>query len=104
MNLRSITYIVLVISISSWFTLLFGEYTIRKLYPYETLKTNPDSGETADWDELVINNFKIKKIHVGEEFAEDFEDDTDIMGIPIMVWDDHEKLSSYFSKINKEMK
>ena len=57
---------------------IFTDYTKSR-----TLKTDPDSGDTSDWDELVINNFKIKKIHVGEEFAEDFEDDTDIMGIPI---------------------
>jgi len=57
---------------------IFTDYTKSR-----TLKTDPESGDTSDWDELVINNFKIKKIHVGEEFAEDFEDDTDIMGIPI---------------------
>jgi hypothetical protein len=76
---------------------IFTDYTKSR-----TLKTDPDSGDTSDWDELVINNFKIKKIHVGEEFAEDFEDDTDIMGIPIMVWNDHEKLSSHLSAISKE--
>ena len=78
---------------------IFTDYTKSR-----TLKTDPDSGDTSDWDELVINNFKIKKIHVGEEFAEDFEDDTDIMGIPIMVWNDHEKLSSHLSAISKKTK
>ena len=37
-----------------------------------TLEPDPDSGDTAMWDELVFNNFTIQKIHVGPEFAPDF--------------------------------
>jgi len=37
-----------------------------------TLEPDPDSGDTAMWDELVVNNFTIQKIHVGPEFAPDF--------------------------------
>jgi len=37
-----------------------------------TLEPDPDSGDKAMWDELVVNNFKIQKIHVGPEFSPDF--------------------------------
>ena len=37
-----------------------------------TLDPDPDSGDTALWDELVVNNFKIQKIHVSPEFSPDF--------------------------------
>ena len=39
-----------------------------------TLEPDPDSGDTALWDELVINNFTIQKVHVGQEFGPDFSD------------------------------
>jgi len=38
------------------------------------------------WDELVVNNFKIQKIHVGPEFGPDFEDDDDIDGFPFELY------------------
>ena len=37
-----------------------------------TLEPDPDSGDVAMWDELVVNNFTIQKIHVGPEFGPDF--------------------------------
>ena len=37
-----------------------------------TLEPDPDSGDVAMWDELVVNNFTIQKIHVGPEFSPDF--------------------------------
>jgi len=37
-----------------------------------TLESDPDSGDTAMWDELVVNNFTIQKIHVSPEFSPDF--------------------------------
>ena len=39
-----------------------------------TLEPDPDSGDVAMWDELVINNFTIQKVHVGQEFGPDFSD------------------------------
>jgi len=39
-----------------------------------TLEPDPDSGDVAMWDELVINNFTIQKVHVGAEFGPDFSD------------------------------
>ena len=43
------------------------DYTKKK-----TLEPDPDSGDVAMWDELVVNNFTIQKIHVGPEFSPDF--------------------------------
>ena len=43
------------------------DYTNKK-----TLEPDPDSGDTAMWDELVVNNFTIQKIHVSPEFSPDF--------------------------------
>ena len=52
------------------------------------LRPDPDSGDYEEWDELVVNNIKIIKIHVGPEFAPDFEEDDDIDGFPFQGWDD----------------
>jgi hypothetical protein len=63
------------------------------------LKPDPDSDDKPLWDELVVNNFKIKKIHVGPEFAPDFEEDDDIDGFPFELWDDEGDLADYIWKI-----
>ena len=59
---------------------------------------DPDSGDVAMWDEVVVNNFKIKKIHVGPEFASDFEEDDDIDGFPFQLWDDTGDLADYIAR------
>jgi len=46
---------------------ILTDYTKKR-----TLEPDPDSGETAIWDELVVNNFTIQKIHVSPEFSPDF--------------------------------
>jgi len=46
---------------------ILTDYTKKR-----TLEPDPDSGETAMWDELVVNNFTIQKIHVSPEFSPDF--------------------------------
>ena len=46
---------------------LFISYTMDK-----TQVPDPDSGDTAMWDEIVVNNVKMKKIHVSPEFSPDF--------------------------------
>ena len=46
---------------------LFIAYTMSK-----TQVPDPDSGDTAMWDEIVVNNVKMKKIHVSPEFSPDF--------------------------------
>jgi hypothetical protein len=63
---------------------------------------DPDSGETEPWDELVVNNIKIIKIHVGPEFAPDFEEDDDIDGFPFKGWDDSRELARYIAHTAKK--
>ena len=60
---------------------VFTDYAFNK-----ELVPDPDSGEKAMWDEVVVNNFKIKKIHVTEEFGEDWQDDDDIEGFPFEIY------------------
>ena len=60
---------------------IFTDYAFDK-----ELVPDPDSGDKALWDEIVVNNFKIKKIHVTEEFGEDWQDDDDIEGFPFELY------------------
>ena len=60
---------------------VFTDYAFDK-----ELVPDPDSGDKALWDEVVVNNFKIKKIHVTEEFGEDWQDDDDIEGFPFELY------------------
>tara|TARA_Y100000593_G_scaffold35696_1_gene69678 strand:- start:77 stop:1009 length:933 start_codon:yes stop_codon:yes gene_type:complete len=86
---------------------LFTNYTKKR-----TLKVDPDSGDTPQWDELIVNNFTIKKVHVSEIYAEDFEGDDDmavwyrekLQGLPFQIWDEDSKLSKYIAKIVKKGK
>ena len=66
-----------------------------------TLDPDPDSGDKAMWDELVVNNFKIQKIHVGPEFSPDFEDDDDIDGFPFELYDDVGDMVDYINRTLK---
>ena len=54
---------------------LFRNYLKKR-----TLQADPDSGDIPDWDELVVNNIKIKMIHIGETYSEDFEGDETALG------------------------
>ena len=78
---------------------LFKDYTKNR-----TLNVDPDSGDVPQWDELVVNNFTIKKIHVGQEYGEDFQDDDDIEGFPFNIWWDDKDLSDHIAKIVKKGK
>ncbi len=49
---------------------VFTDYVNKR-----TLDPDEDSGDVAAWDELIVNNFTIKMIHVGSEYSEDFEGD-----------------------------
>ena len=60
---------------------VFTDYAFDK-----ELVPDPDSGDKALWDEVVVNNFKIKKIHVAEEFGEDWQEDDDIEGFPFELY------------------
>jgi len=78
---------------------LLTDYTKKR-----TLDPDSDSGEKAMWDELVVNNFKIQKIHVGPEYAEDFEDDDDIEGFPFEVYDDTGDMVDYITRTVQKIK
>ena len=69
------------------------DYTNKK-----TLEPDPDSGDVAMWDELVVNNFTIQKIHEGPEFGPDFEDDDDIDGFPFELYQDTGDMVDYINR------
>ena len=68
------------------------------------LEPDPDSGDVAEWDEIVVNNFKIQKIHVGWEYAEDFEGDDDIEGFPFETYPDSGDLADYITRTVQKIK
>ena len=68
------------------------------------LKFNARLGDFADWDELVVNNVSIKMIHVGAEVAKQYENKKELFGLPIMVWDNNNKMSLHIAKKVKENK
>ena len=78
---------------------LFKDYTKNR-----TLNVDPDSGDVPQWDELVVNNFTIKKIHVGQEWSEAYQDDDDIEGFPFELWQNDADLSDHIAKIVKKGK
>ena len=78
---------------------LFTDYTKNR-----TLNVDPDSGDVPQWDELVVNNFIIKKVHVGEVYADDFEGDDDIHGLPFQTWNSDQTLSAHIASIVKKGK
>jgi len=69
-----------------------------------TLEPDPDSGDVAMWDELVVNNFTIQKIHVGPEFSPDFDGDDDIDGFPFELYDDVGDMADYITRTVQRIK
>ena len=65
---------------------------------------DPDSGDKPMWDELVVNNFKIKMVHVGPEFSSDFEDDEDIDGFPFKLYQDVGDMTDYIDRKIQKVK
>ena len=65
---------------------------------------DPDSGDLPEWDELVVNNFKIQKIHVGPEFSPDFEEDDDIDGFPFELYHDVGDMVDYITRTVQKIK
>ena len=59
---------------------------------------DPDSGDRPMWDELIVNNFQIKKVHVSPEFGPDFEDDDDIDGFPFELYQDVGDMTDYIDR------
>jgi len=72
---------------------LFIAYTMDR-----TQVPDPDSGDTAMWDEVVVNNVKMKKIHVSREFSQDFEYDKDMFGFPFELYDNDTDIVKYINK------
>ena len=78
---------------------VFTDYTKKR-----TLDPDEDSGDTAMWDELVVNNIKIKMIHVSPEFSPDFEEDDDIDGFPFKMYDDTGDMVDYINRTVAKIK
>ena len=82
--------------------------TLGKLLTAYTKKRiaepDPDSGDRPMWDELVVNNFKIKMVHVSPEFSSDFEDDEDIDGFPFKLYDDVGDMTDYIDRKIQKVK
>ena len=78
---------------------VFTDYTKKR-----TLDPDEDSGDTAMWDELVVNNIKIKMIHVSPEFSPDFEDEEDIDGFPFKMYDDTGDMVDYINRTVAKIK
>jgi len=78
---------------------IFTDYAFDK-----ELVPDPDSGDLALWDEIVVNNFKVKKVHVSAEFSPDFEGDDPITNsdfgwnVPFKLYDDDGDLADYIAR------
>ena len=77
---------------------LLTDYTKKRVQ-----EPDPDSGDRPMWDELVVNNFKIEKVHVvtGDD-PEDW-DETDF-GLPIKVWNDRHDAADYIIRTVQKIK
>jgi len=78
---------------------LLTAYTKKRIQ-----KPDPDSGDKPMWDELVVNNFKIKKVHISPEFGPDFEDDDDIDGFPFELYQDVGDMVDYITRTVQKIK
>ena len=82
--------------------------TLGKLLTAYTKKRiaepDPDSGDKPMWDELVVNNFKIKMVHVSPEFSPDFEDDEDIDGFDFRIYWDVGDMTDYIDRKIQKVK
>ena len=70
-----------------------------------TLEPDPDSGETAMWDELVVNNFTIQMILIGPEWSPDFDPENedslgkeDLGGFDYLLYDDVGDMIDYINR------
>ena len=82
--------------------------TLGKLLTAYTKKRiqdeDPDSGDKPMWDELVVNNFKIKMVHISPEFSPDFDGDDDIDGFPFKLYDDVGDMTDYIDRKIQKVK
>ena len=82
---------------------IFTDYAFDK-----ELVPDPDSGDFALWDEIVVNNFKVKKVHVSQEFSPDFKvgvyDEEPLKNsdfgwnVPFELYDDNGDLVDYIAR------
>ncbi len=70
---------------------LLTDYTKKRFQ-----EPDPDSGDRPMWDELVVNNFKIKKVHISA--YEDVQDDDDMEGFPFKLYTDNGDLADYINR------
>ena len=88
---------------------IFTDYTKKRIQ-----EPDPDSGDRPMWDELVVNNFTIEKIHVaGGGTGPDFGDD-DIkdrhskilskLELPFELWEDEGDLTDYITRTVQKIK
>ena len=77
---------------------IFTDYVKKRIQ-----EPDPDSGDKPMWDELVVNNFTIEKVHVvtGDD-PEDW-DETDF-GLPVKVWSDRQSAAAYIRKTVSRIK
>ena len=74
---------------------LFYDYAMNRTFRYEKGK------EQSQWDEIVVNNFVVNKVHVTPAYSHSYEDGDTIHGFPIMRYDDIWNLERYIQKITK---
>jgi len=79
---------------------IFTDYAFNK-----ELVPDPDSGDLALWDEIVVNNFKVKKVHVSAEYSPDFEGDDDPLtnsdfgwNVPFELYHDDGDMADYIDR------
>ena len=79
---------------------ILTDYTKKR-----TLEPDPDSGETAMWDELVVNNFTIQMILIGPEMSPDFDPENedslgkeDLGGFDYLLYDDAGDMIDYINR------
>jgi hypothetical protein len=77
---------------------IFKDYTKKR-----TLDPDEDSGDTELWDELVVNNVKIEKVHVATSDEEGEWDETDF-DLPLTQWEDSGDLTDYIARTVSKIK
>ncbi len=77
---------------------LLTDYTKKRIQ-----EPDPDSGDKPMWDELVVNNFKIEKVHAVTGDDPDDWDETDF-GLPIKVWNDRHDAADYIIRTVQKIK
>ena len=77
---------------------IFKDYTKKR-----TLDPDEDSGDTELWDELVVNNVKIEKVHVATGDEEGEWDETDF-DLPLKQWSDSGDLADYITRTVQSIK